>query len=142
MYFHAMRHFRSNLKSGSLATIFLMVLQVFAFAAAAARQIESTALHAQGKQIVICSVHGQMVVDWDGPAPPPSKQKPKGSCPFCLTGCNAFGANAPDALLIRFDDVRYVTKLIGPAHNILDDIAPSPEREKSSPPRGPPVIAS
>ena len=70
-----MRRFRSNLKRGSLATIFLMMLQVFAFAAAA-RQIESAALHAQVKQIVICSVHGQMVVDWDGPAPQPGNQKP------------------------------------------------------------------
>ena len=137
-----MRRFRSNLKRGSLATIFLMMLQVFAFAAAAARQIESAALHAQGKQIVICSVHGQMIVDWDGPAPLPGNQKPKGSCPFCLTGCNSVGANADDSIVISFYDVRYLEKLIGPAGTIFVDVASGPERERTSPPRGPPVIAS
>ncbi len=134
-----MRCFRCHLRHGSLAAIVLMVLQIFALTVAAARQIESSLLHAQGKQIVICSIHGQMIVDWDGPAPQPSKQKPKGSCPFCLTGCNAFGTATPDAILVAFDGVSYSAGSIRVTHFADFAVRPVPVSERASSPRGPPV---
>ena len=137
-----MRRFRSYLRHGSLAAVFLTVLQVFALTVAAARQIESSLLHAQGKQIVICSVHGQMIVDWDGPAPQPSKQKPKGSCPFCLTGCNAPGTATPDAILVALDGVTYWAGHIRASHFEDFDVRIVAISERASSPRGPPVTMS
>ena len=129
---------RATKRKISTATIVVMVLQVFGSAMAMARDIQSSALHAQGKQIVICSVHGTMVVDWDGPAP---AKKPARGCPFCLSGAGITGANAPVLALV-------VIATLLPAPDIASTMAADdgPElntrmQERLSSPRAPPAIA-
>ena len=119
-----------------------MVLQVFGAAAAMAREAQSAALHAQGKQIVICSVHGTMVVDWDGPAPA-KPAKPARGCPFCLSGASIAGANPPAPAI---EPIVFVTLL--PAPDVTGPVvtADVPQlnsrmQERPSSPRAPPATA-
>jgi hypothetical protein len=132
-----MRRFRSYLRQGTLAAILLMVMQVLGTAVAAARQIENAVAHAGGKTIVICSVHGKMLIDWDGPAPPPAKTK--GTCPMCLTGCApAAAAKLPLATLICLEVLMPPEKAgqVLALHNTEAQSVTPPERP--SHPRAPP----
>ncbi len=119
-----------------------MALQVFAYAAAAARQIETTLLHAQGKQIVICSVHGQMIVNWDGPAPQPSQQKPKGACPACLIGWTSAAAHMPDAILDKLSHTVYDKTAIKAVALVAFEIPVKRFLTGAARPRGPPARAA
>lgn len=118
-----------------------MALQVFAYAAAAARQIETKLLHAQGKQIVICSVHGQMIVDWDGPAPQPSQQKPKGACPACLIACTSATAHMSDAILGELSHTIYDKTVIKATALVAFEIPVNRFSTGAARPRGPPARA-
>ena len=129
---------RATKRKISAATIVLMVLQVFGSAMAMARDVRSAALHAEGKQIVICSVHGTMVVDWDGPAP---AKKPARGCPFCLSGAGITGANAPDIALIVIATLLPVPDIASTMSAVDRPELNTRIQERPSSPRAPPAIA-
>ena len=120
----------------SLAAIFLMAMQLVASGMAMARDAQSASLQAQGKHIVICSVHGTMVIDWDGPAP---AKKSRQSCPFCLAGAGALAAKAPFLAPV-------VVAILRPAADVSEPLAKAElpvislrMQERPASPRAPPA---
>lgn len=120
----------------SVAAIILMALQLFGSAMAMAREVQSAALHSQGKQIVICSVHGTMVIDWDGPAP---AKKPARGCAFCLTGASLVSAKAPALQAAVYVVFLPITRIATPPPIAEPPLIAVRSQVRPSSPRAPPA---